>query len=146
MLLFLGIPRIFRLQLQFFSRCCVGINNCCNVTRSFTGFIFSEYNLGPAKRSPTIRTVRRTRAIKRGFMQLKGARFLLQGPRFPVRGHRFPLQPLRSPYGGPFYLSDCRSQFPGSNCIGPLGASKNVGLDSIFSEYRSSQKYYWGLF
>ena len=40
-----------------------------------------------------------TGAIKRGFMQSKGAPFLLQTHRFPLRGHWFPLQVPCSPYG-----------------------------------------------
>ena len=74
------------------------------------------YVLGPAKtykmglsyesaRSPTIKTVTGMGAIKRGFVQLKGARFLLQGPWFPLRGHWFLLQALGSPYGA---LFNCR--------------------------------------
>ena len=47
-------------------------------------------------------TVTGTGAIKKGFVQLKGARFLLQGPWFPLRGHRSPLPALGSPYKGPF--------------------------------------------
>ena len=49
-------------------------------------------------RTLTIETVRGTGAIQRGIVPLE--RFLLQGPRFPL----------------------------GFNCIGPLGAFKNIGL------------------
>ena len=45
-----------------------------------------------------------------------------------------PYEAIGSPHGpsvsftGPFDLSNCRSQSPGFNCIGPLGASESVGV------------------
>ena len=51
-------------------------------------------------RNPTIKTVTGTGAIKRGFVQLKGARFLLQGP-FPVAGPSVPLTGTSVPVTGP---------------------------------------------
>ena len=35
---------------------------------------------------------------------------------------------LSSPYGAPLEWSNCWSQSAGFNCIGPQGASKNIGL------------------
>ena len=62
------------------------------------------YKMGLSYRSartPTIKAVTGTGAIRRGFVQLKRPQFLLQGPRFLLWEHRFPLQAL-SPYCCPF--------------------------------------------
>ena len=62
-------------------------------------------------------------------MQLKGFRAIKMGP-VPVAGPLLSLigpsiQRPSVPLTGPFQLSNCRSQFPGFNRIGPLGASGN---------------------
>ena len=82
-----------------------------------------------------MKTVAGTGAIKRGFVQLKGGRFLLQGPRFPIRGPRFPIRGHRFPDTGASVpltgaLLNCLivGHSPDFNCIGPRGASKNIGL------------------
>ena len=54
--------------------------------------------------------------MKRGFVELKGARFLLQGPRFPYRA-----------IGSPYIVGHSS----GFNCTGPRGASKKIGLGQI---------------
>ena len=81
---------------------------------SESSFVLRFHYLGPAKpinwgpfleirANPDNKNRERNRgAIKRGFMPLRGHRFLLQGPRCPLRGHQFPLQALSSPYGEPF--------------------------------------------
>ena len=61
------------------------------------------------------------RAIKRGPVPVTGPSVLLTGLLVPLTGPPFPLR-------CPFILSNCRSQFPGFSCIGPLGAAKNIGL------------------
>ena len=70
--------------------------------------------LGPAKtykmglswrsaKGQTIKTVTGTRAVKRGFVQLKGVRFLLQGPRGSLTGPSVPLTGPPVPLtGAPF--------------------------------------------
>ena len=50
----------------------------------------------------------------KGFVQLKGGRFLLQGPRIPLQRALFDFLIV--------------GHSPGFNCIGPLGTSKDVGL------------------
>ena len=73
-------------------------------------------------------------------MQLKevscnGARFLLQGPRFPIWGHSFPSSVALT---GDLFNCLIVGHSPGSNCIGPQGASKNFGLTT--TNQRARQK------
>ena len=70
-------------------------------------------------RTPTIKTLRGTCAVKTALCNSKGG-FLLQGHRFPLQGHRVPLQALRSPDRGPSQSLILRSYFPSSNSTGPL--------------------------
>ena len=72
-------------------------------------------------RSPTMKTVRGTGAIKRVFVQLKGGAVPLMGPSVPLTG---PLVPLT----GALFNCLIVGHSPDFNCIGRRGASKNIGL------------------
>ena len=62
----------------------------------------------------TIKTVRGMGAIKRGFVQLEGARFLLQlGPSVPLTGPLVSLMGPPFPLRGVLSLSNCRSESAG---------------------------------
>ena len=73
-------------------------------------------------RTPTINTIRGTRAIK-------GLRASKRGL-VPVTGPSVPLQALSAPYRGRFnrLIVECRSQSLGCNCMGPRVASKSLGF------------------
>ena len=78
-------------------------------------------------RRPTIKTVAGTGAIKRGSVQLKGARFLLQALGSPYGAISSPCRPS-VPLTGALFNCLIVGHSSGFNCIGLRGASKNKGL------------------
>ena len=61
-------------------------------------------------RTPTVKTVRGTGAIKRGFLELERGPVPVTEPSAPGTGPSVPLTGPRFPVRGPFLLSNCRSQ------------------------------------
>ena len=65
------------------------------------------------------------RAIKRGLVLVRGPSVPLVGPSVPLTGPQFP---LRGPFFNCLIVADLSVTAGAFNCIGPQGASKNVGL------------------
>ena len=86
-----------------------------------------------------MKTVAGTGAIKKGFVQLKRARFLLQGHRFPVTGPSVPLTGPRFPLRGALLNCLIVGHSPGFDLhMDPRGASKNIGLGWTTGIFRIS--------
>ena len=64
---------------------------------------------------------KRFRAIKRGPVLVTGPPVPGTGPSVPLTGPLFPIR-------GPLFNSLIVGHNPGFHCIGPRGASKNIGL------------------